>query len=62
VSNLRLAKGGDSLVGDLLVPDWLDDELPAIYPSRSVEADLGVETPDGEKFSSSSSPVWRSSA
>lgn len=50
VKNLRLANDGDSLVGDLLVPDWLDDELPAIYPSRSVEADLGVETADGEQF------------
>jgi hypothetical protein len=51
VRNLRLADDGDVLVGDLLVPDWLDDELDAIYPSRSVEADLGVETVDGETFS-----------
>lgn len=51
VRNLRTARGGDSLVGDVLVPDWLDDELDALYPSRSVEADLGVETPDGEKYS-----------
>lgn len=50
VRNLRLANGGDSLIGDLLVPDWLDEELPAIYPSRSVEADLGVETSDGDHF------------
>ena len=48
--NLRLSEDGDSLIGDVLMPDWLDDELDAIYPSRSVEADLGVETPDGESF------------
>lgn len=51
VKNLRTARDGDSLIGDVLVPDWLDDELDAIYPSRSVEADLGVKTPDGETYS-----------
>lgn len=51
IRNLRLADGGDSLIGDLLIPDWLDEDLAATYPSRSVEADLGVEMADGEKFS-----------
>lgn len=50
VKNLRTAEDGDSLIGDLLIPDWLDQELPAVYPSRSIEADLGVETPDGQRF------------
>ncbi|GAB3251015.1 peptidoglycan-binding protein [Kineosporia babensis] len=50
VKNLRLADGGDSLIGDLLVPEWLDEELPAVYPSRSIEADLGVETSDGQTW------------
>ena len=48
--NLRLANGGDSLVADLRVPEWLAEELPATYPSRSIEADLGVETADGQTF------------
>jgi hypothetical protein len=50
IKNQRLSDDGESLIGDLLIPDWLDAEMPAVYPSRSVEADLGVETPDGEHF------------
>jgi hypothetical protein len=48
--NLRAGNGGDSLFADLLVPQWLAEEMPATYPSRSIEAELGVETKDGERF------------
>jgi len=51
VTNLRLADGGDVLVGDYEgVPAWLADILPSAYPSRSVEMNLDVETVDGARY------------
>jgi hypothetical protein len=51
VRNVRLSADGDALLGDVQLPDWLDSELDAMYPSRSIEADLGVETAGGEHYS-----------
>lgn len=50
VLNLRASDDGDTLLGDLEIPDWLDEQLHVAYPHRSVEADLGVETADGERY------------
>ncbi|WP_285600125.1 peptidoglycan-binding protein [Kineosporia sp. NBRC 101731] len=50
VSNLRLNAAGDVLLGDLTYPEDLDGDIHIRYPSRSVEADLGVETADGDRF------------
>ena len=51
VSNLRLAEGGDVLLGDYVnVPEDLAAEMPSAYPYRSVELALNVERrgPDGD--------------
>jgi hypothetical protein len=50
VLNMRASADGDTLLGDLEIPDWLDEQLHIAYPHRSVEADLGVETADGERY------------
>jgi peptidoglycan hydrolase-like protein with peptidoglycan-binding domain len=47
---LRASEDGATLLGDVEIPDWLDDVLPTAFPSRSIESLLGVETADGEKF------------
>lgn len=50
VINLRLAEGGDLLLGDLAeMPAWLADNAPAAYPGRSLEGvvkqdDLEIRT------------------
>lgn len=45
VKNLRLDQDGDLLVGDLVdVPEWLAENLPAIYPGRSIEAKVTEDT------------------
>ena len=51
VTNLRLADGGDVLLGDYVnVPEDLATEMPSAYPYRSVELALNVERrgPDGD--------------
>jgi hypothetical protein len=51
VVNLRLDETGQTLVADLVgIPAWLDDVLESAYPSRSVEAALGVQTPAGATY------------
>lgn len=47
VTNLRLAEGGDVLLGDYVnVPRDLANELPSAYPYRSVELALNVTRRD----------------
>jgi hypothetical protein len=51
VVNLRLDETGQTLVADLVgIPAWLDEVLESAYPSRSVEAALGVQTPAGATY------------
>ncbi|BBX62803.1 hypothetical protein MSAS_19770 [Mycobacterium saskatchewanense] len=48
IDNLRLADGGDTLVGDFVdVPAAVAACLPHSYPSRSVEALIDYTAPDG---------------
>jgi hypothetical protein len=48
VDNLRLADGGNALVGDFVdVPKAIATMLPRAWPDRSVEALIGYEAPDG---------------
>lgn len=47
VTNLRIAEGGDVLLGDYVnVPKTLADELPSAYPYRSVELAINVTRRD----------------
>lgn len=42
IENLRLADGGNTLVGDLVgVPSWLNDVMASAYPDRSIEGAYG---------------------
>lgn len=51
VENLRLADGGDTLLGDLVdVPAKLAEIAPAAYRRRSVELAFGVRTPAGKAY------------
>jgi hypothetical protein len=48
VDGLRLADGGNTLVGDLVnVPAPVANLIPHAYPSRSIEAWMDYEAPDG---------------
>lgn len=52
VDNLRLADGGNTLLGDLTdVPALLGDVLQVHYPDRSVEGLTGYTAPDGRTWS-----------
>jgi hypothetical protein len=51
VVNLRLSEDGQVLIGDLEgVPAWLAEIIQSAFPSRSIEANLGVETADGNVY------------
>lgn len=51
VRNLRLAKNGQTIVGDLEnVPAWLADNLPAHYPGRSIEGGMEFKAPSGHEY------------
>lgn len=51
VENLRLSEDGQVLLGDLVgVPAWLAEMIPSAYPSRSIEAALGVTTESGQTY------------
>lgn len=50
ITDVRLASGGDSLVGDLEVPVWLAEAMPLSYPRRSVEAVTGFTAEDGTRY------------
>lgn len=48
IDNLRLVDGGNTLVGDFVdVPAPVATLLPHSYPSRSIEALVDYEAPDG---------------
>jgi hypothetical protein len=49
VTNLRASDDGQWLLGDLVIPKWLDDVADWAYPSRSVEGGQGVTTATGQK-------------
>lgn len=50
VTNLRLADGGDTLVGDLVdIPAWLGNSAADAFPQRSIEAVTDYES-NGLKF------------
>ncbi len=51
VDNLRLGDNGQTVYGDFVgVPTWLADILPEVYPNRSIEAGVNVETATGKKY------------
>jgi hypothetical protein len=51
IRNLRASEDGTVLVGDLVdVPEWLAEVMAGAYPSRSVEAELGVITNAGQAY------------
>jgi hypothetical protein len=48
VDNVRASEDGSTLYGDLVgVPKWLADNMPAAYPSLSIEGMYGYTAPDG---------------
>ncbi|MGX9295156.1 hypothetical protein [Tsukamurella paurometabola] len=48
VDNLRVAEGGQVLIGDLAgVPQWVADSAPSHFPNRSLEATFDYEDADG---------------
>jgi hypothetical protein len=51
LENYRVDASGEVLLADLVgVPGWLAKVLNSAYPSRSVEASLGVVTADGNAY------------
>lgn len=51
LDNLRVDASGEVLLADLTgVPKWLAEVMNSAYPSRSVEASLGVVTTDGNAY------------
>jgi hypothetical protein len=51
LENYRIDASGEVLLADLVgVPGWLAKVLNSAYPSRSVEASLGVVTADGNAY------------
>jgi len=52
VENLKLNDNHQTIYGDYVgTPEWLAKVLPVAYPSRSVDAALGVETVTGKQYS-----------
>jgi hypothetical protein len=50
-TNLRLGNNNQSVFCDYAgVPAWLADIMPVAYPSRSIEASIGVTTVTGKKW------------
>jgi hypothetical protein len=48
VGNMRLAQSGHTIIGDYEnIPQWLAMALPAAYPGRSIDGELGVITNTG---------------
>ena len=47
VDTLRATNNGTTLVGDLVLPEWLADAAPMHYPDRSVEAAYDFVDGDG---------------
>ncbi len=50
VDRVRLAAGGEVLLGDLVVPSWLAEAMPLHWPDRSVEAAQDYQAPDGTRW------------
>jgi len=51
VENLRLSENKQTILGNYVgTPEWLSKVLPVAYPSRSVDARLGVETATGKRY------------
>lgn len=49
-ANLRMSDDRQSIMADYVgVPKWFADVLPSVYPSRSIEGDLDVESGTGKK-------------
>ncbi|CAM3129295.1 hypothetical protein DFJ75_1701 [Williamsia muralis] len=47
IDDVRVAEDGATLVGDLVVPEWLAASIPVHWPDRSVEALKNFEAADG---------------
>jgi hypothetical protein len=51
VEGMSLSENKQTIYGNLVgTPEWLATVLPNAYPSRSVDAQLGVETATGKKY------------
>lgn len=51
VENMRLSENKQNVIGDYVgTPEWLAKVVPIAYPSRSVDAQLGVETATGNRY------------
>lgn len=48
VDNMRLDASGTTLVGDLVVPEWLAESIEWAYPARSIEGAIGLSTATGK--------------
>jgi hypothetical protein len=48
---MHLSDNKQTIIGDYVgTPEWLAKVLPTAYPSRSVDAELGVETVTGKQY------------
>jgi len=51
VEGMRLSENKQSIYGNFVgTPEWLAKVLPVAFPSRSVDAELGVETATGKQY------------
>jgi hypothetical protein len=51
VTALRLSENGQTIYGDFVgMPEWLAKVMPVAFPSRSVDAQLHVETVTGKRY------------
>src|SRR5262252_4952984 len=51
VEGMRLSDNKQTVIGDFVgTPEWLAKILPVAYPSRSIDASVGVETVTGKKY------------
>lgn len=51
VESMRLSDNKQTIIGNYVgTPEWLAKVLPVAYPSRSVDARLGVETATGKRY------------
>lgn len=55
IENLSLTNKGATLVGDVVVPEWLGEVMPFAYPNRSIEGSLvdgrwDFKTPAGDEY------------
>src|SRR5499427_5520966 len=51
VEGMQLSENKQTIIGSYVgTPEWLAKVLPVAYPSRSVDAQLGVSTATGKKY------------